>query len=284
MAGVPGLDAGECVLEDGGLRRRDPHGSGALEERVGRRLAAQAAPLRHHAVDALVEEVDDSRRDQDVPAVGAGGDHRRPEPGVADGVDVAHRSRVRLDAALADELEHAPVLAGAEPGDRLGGGRVGGGALGERDAARRQEVADPVGARLAVDVGVVVVPRVERDERVAGAARALQQVGVEHRLPRGGVDHGRPGQDAVQVEEAGAGPDGKSEHEPSVPRSADPAPLGGGPAVLQTTPQQGEHGELLGAVATGRARHPRLHLADDRRDGGPVQEVVDHAWVDVAGA
>src|SRR4051794_10570938 len=79
-------------------------------------------------------------------------------------------------------------------------------AFGQFDSAGGQERAHTVIARLAVDVLVVVGDRVEGDELLAGALRALLEIRVEHLLPRGGVHLGRLREDAVEIEEAGADP------------------------------------------------------------------------------
>src|SRR5207248_3139519 len=76
--------------------------------------------------------------------------------------------------------------------------------LRQSDPSRGQERAHAVVARLAVDVLVVVSDRIEGDKGLAGSVGALLQVRVEHLLPRGGVDLGGLGEDAVEVEEAGA--------------------------------------------------------------------------------
>ena len=110
-----------------------------------------------------------------------------------------------------DELEQEDVLAVAEAIDRLGVGRVVGGALGELDATRRQEVAYPVLAELAVDVGGVVRGQLEACRLRSVGAGLLDEVGVEHLLPRRGVDVGGTGQHAVEVEETGLDPHRQTE-------------------------------------------------------------------------
>ena len=55
LPGAAGLDAGERVLEHGGLVRAHAEPARALQERVRRGLAAQAERVDHVAVDARLE-------------------------------------------------------------------------------------------------------------------------------------------------------------------------------------------------------------------------------------
>ena len=91
---------------------------------------------------------------------------------------------------------------------------------GQLDAARREERAHAVVARLAVDVLVVVVARVERHEALAGAVRALAQVVVEHLLPRRGMDLRGLRQHAVEVEQARLDVIRQSQHAAETTRGA----------------------------------------------------------------
>src|SRR5664280_320288 len=74
-----------------------------------------------------------------------------------------------------------------------------------------QKGARPVIPGLAIDVGVVVGHLVEAGEGLTIGIGPCLQVGVEHLLPGGGVDGGRPGQDPVEVEEAGPYPLGQAQ-------------------------------------------------------------------------
>src|SRR5664280_3404368 len=74
-----------------------------------------------------------------------------------------------------------------------------------------QKRARPVIPGLAIDVGVVVGHLVEAGEGLTIGIGPCLQVGVEHLLPGGGVDGGRPGQDPVEVEEAGPYPLGQAQ-------------------------------------------------------------------------
>ena len=73
----------------------------------------------------------DPGRLEDVAAVGARGDDRPAQAGVAGGLDVADRARVGVDAVALDQREDEVVLAVAEAVDGLGVGRVVGGAVRE---------------------------------------------------------------------------------------------------------------------------------------------------------
>ncbi len=141
-------------------------------------------------------------RPQDVAAVGRGGDDGAPKACVAHRVQVADRALIRLDAVLVDQPQDDLVLSVAEPIHRLSVGRVVGITSRQMDSARLQERLDALVARLAVDVLVVVVTRIEWNELLSAVLSPLLQVGVEHLLPGGGVDLRRLGEDAVQVEEA----------------------------------------------------------------------------------
>src|SRR5262249_38932723 len=140
-------------------------------------------------------------------------------PRIAYRVQVAHRPLVGPHAVAVHPPQEHLVLASAQPLDRLllgwaalgwaarrwaALGWVVGLALRQRDAAGRQEGPGAVGARLAVDVLVVVGDRVEGYERLPGACRALAQEVVEQLLPGCGVHRGGRCQDTVQVEQTGA--------------------------------------------------------------------------------
>ena len=150
-----------------------PSARGPGQERVRRGLALQVLLASATcAVDARLEQVLDAGGDQHVAAVGARGDDRAAQARVAGGLDVADRALVGLDArARWISLQHELVLAVAEPADRLGVGRIVGRPLGQLDPARLQERAHAVVARLAVDVLVVVVDRVELARTARRSAR-----------------------------------------------------------------------------------------------------------------
>ena len=118
----------------------------------------------------------------------------------------AERPGVGGDAVTLQHLGEQLVLAVAERAHRARARRVAGQTVGQRDRPRGEERADAVVARLAVDVGEVVVLR----ERWPVAEEL-----VEHDRPCPLVHLGRRRQDPVQVEEEGteAPPIGGSRHE-----------------------------------------------------------------------
>jgi hypothetical protein len=71
-------------------------------------------------------------------------------------VEQHDRARVGRDAVPVEDPVEGVVLAVAEAADGDRGARILGAALGQRDPPGGEEVADPVVARLAVDVVVVV--------------------------------------------------------------------------------------------------------------------------------
>src|SRR5262249_47025341 len=104
-----------------------------------------------------------------------------------------------------DAPGHVVVLALADRVDGLGIRRIAGAAFRCVDAARGEEVAHAVEARLAVDV-VLVVGLGERRLPMRTEHR------VERRRPSGAVHGGGVGQDTVQIKEAGAYDVRQSQH------------------------------------------------------------------------
>src|SRR5207247_3000526 len=88
-------------------------------------------------------------------------------------------------------------------------------ALGQLDAPGFEERPSAVLPRLAVDIGVVLVVRVERDELGSRALGAGAEEIVEHLLPRRRVHDRGLGDHAVHIKQAGLNPAGKPEHRPS---------------------------------------------------------------------
>ena len=86
-------------------------------------------------VDPSLEEIRDAGRLQHLTAIGAGGDDRAPQAGVAHGVHEPHRPFVGLHAAAVDHGLDELVLVVTEACDRDRIRRVAGRALGEGDAA-----------------------------------------------------------------------------------------------------------------------------------------------------
>src|SRR5207237_8884103 len=81
------------------------------------------------------------------------------------------------------------------------------------EAAALQKTTDAVCSGQAVDVAVVVVVRIEGDERAARTRRARLQEGVEGLLPCLVMHRGRVGEHTVEVEQAGRDLIGQSEHD-----------------------------------------------------------------------
>ena len=108
-----------------------------------------------------------------------------------------------MTPSLLQGLLEGVVFPGAQAVDGVFVARVVGVAVGQFDAAAGQKRPDAVFTLLAVDVFQVVVDRVERDELLAGLFGPLLEEGVEHDLPRLGVDTRGVGQDAVEIEQAG---------------------------------------------------------------------------------
>jgi hypothetical protein len=156
-------------------------------------------------VDAGVEQVRDPARLQHRLGVGAGGDDGGLQAGRADGVDVPSRAGVDLDPVALQHLEHQLVLTVGEAVHGRGARLVVGAAGREADVPRLEERLGALEPRLAVDVLVVLLDRVERG--LAGLG--LQEL-VEHLLPGGRVHHRGLGHHPVHVEQAGGDPVGQA--------------------------------------------------------------------------
>src|SRR5918995_485672 len=182
-AGATGFHPGEGVLE-----HRSLAGGGAArprrgEERIRRGLPLQLLLLCDHAVDSYLEQAVDPRGLEHLARVGAGRDDGAAEARVANGADVTDRAVVDLDPLLAQQSQNEIVLAVAKPMNGLGVRWIVEPTLGQLDPASLQERAHAVVTRLPVDILVVVVDRVEGDERAPRSRRARPQELVEHRLP-----------------------------------------------------------------------------------------------------
>jgi len=196
--GAAGRDPGERVLEHRGPGRLDRQRARRGEVGVGRGLARELALLGDRAVDPRVEQVGDARRAQHLLRVLARRHDRGREAGVAHGAQVAHRAGVGLDRPLAQQALEQLVLV---RGDRTHA------VVRQRDAARGEQPAHAVLARPAIDVPGVVGHGVERGLSLRGQHR------VECLLPRRGVQHRRPGEHAVEVEQGGG--DARRQPEPA---------------------------------------------------------------------
>jgi hypothetical protein len=172
--------------------------TGGGEEGVGSRLAPQTLPRGGDAVDPDVDQIGEPGGGDDLFPVGRGGDHGRRQPGVLDRPQVGHRAGVDLDAVLGQLGEHLLVLARGDALDGRSVRRVAGRTLRQRDPPAGQEGTDAVLAALAVDETVVVELAELRRPGLVGP-----QEFVEGALPRGHVHRRSPGEDAVEVEEAG---------------------------------------------------------------------------------
>ena len=126
VAGPPGRDPGECVLEHGRLTWSYAKCSRAGEKRVRRRLASQMLLLGCVTVDDLLEQLQDPGSDQDVAAVCAGRHHRSAQADVTSRMDVTHGALIRLHALIVNQMQKNFVLAITQPIDRLGAWRVAG--------------------------------------------------------------------------------------------------------------------------------------------------------------
>ena len=183
--------------------RARPQPAGAGQERVGRRLAPQVLPARPRAVDAALEQIDDPAATSTSWQLALEETTARRSPASRAARRYRATRRRARRPARGCGLQHELVLAVAEAVDRARAGWVVGGALGQLDAPGLQEERGAVGARLAVDVVVVVGVAVEGLERRARRRRSGREEVVEHLLPRPRVDVGRLGEHAVEVEQAG---------------------------------------------------------------------------------
>ena len=212
VTGVACFDTGKSVLEHrrlGGLNAKRPRGS---QKGVGRGLALQPLAIDHVPVDDLLEQVEDARRHEHVPAIGARRHDRPAQAGVTGGMDVANRALVGLDALIVNQTQDEVVLAIPQAIDRVRPRGICGSPLGQVNPPRLEERTHPVVAWLAVHVAVVVRDLVEGDKMLAGLLGAPFQELVEHLLPGRRVDGGGLGQHAVHVEQAGLHVIGQPEH------------------------------------------------------------------------
>ena len=174
LPGAPGFDARQRVLEDGRVRRarrrapaRRPGTCPAPACPAGAQRSATWPSMIASKRSAIPAAASTSRQlvlDETTAAAQAG---------VARGLHVANRALVGLDALLVDQLAARSRSCGCpargsspRPADRR---RLPSGSSIPREA---RNDAHAVVARLAVDVLVVVVDRVERDERPRRAASA----------------------------------------------------------------------------------------------------------------
>src|SRR5215213_10466076 len=187
---------------DGTLGRRPEH-PGCMFERIGSGLAAELLLRGDIAVYPGVEEVHDARRFSHRPAVPAGGYNRHAGSPAFEPPDHGNRRFEHLDASNQEYLLEGSVLAVTEATDRLCARGIVRFSPREYDAARAEEGVNPIVARPAVNVFVVVGIYLERHEAGPSTLRNLFEVPVERAFPRRGVHAGRVGDDTVQIEQPG---------------------------------------------------------------------------------
>jgi hypothetical protein len=139
---------------------------------------------------------------ENLPGVGAGGDHRAAQPGVPGRDQVGPRALEHPHPVPVDRPQQQLVLPVAQAVHGLRVRRVVRRAVGQLDAAAGQERPHAVRPRPPVDVPGIVRVGVERDEPAAEPLGALGQVRVEHLGPRPVVHSGSVREHAVQVEQA----------------------------------------------------------------------------------
>ena len=141
---------------------------------------------------------------QNLVCIGTCRNNRAAQTCLADRLQVAQRPRIRLNSDGAEPPEEDLVLLIAQSVDRFQPRRIIGRALGQVYVARLEKRARTIGARLSIDVPVVVVDRIEWHKAFARSPRSGREVGIEHFLPGGCVNRGGLSQHAVEIEQAGA--------------------------------------------------------------------------------
>jgi hypothetical protein len=116
-------------------------------------------------------------------------------------VDLFHRILVNGDLFLVQHLVQQLILAVAEPADRPALRRVTRVAFGKVDATCLQEAAHAVIARLAIHIRAVI--GIDIEWFVVSTVTATLYVGIEHTLPRLGVQHCGLGDHTVHIENCG---------------------------------------------------------------------------------
>jgi hypothetical protein len=173
-------------------------------------VSSSSAAFKNVCLDAgdpRVEELQESGTTQDGLAVLARRDDSDLPASRACGPDELHRVVEHLDTLLGEMLDEVPVLAIAEPADRLCVGCVARVTVRQLDAAGPQEGVDAVVTASAVDIVDVVRRDVERFERLTVLAPPPLEEVIEEVLPRRGVDRRRLCDHAVEVEEQGVVPE-----------------------------------------------------------------------------
>ncbi len=176
-----------------------PHSVAAWTKVSGAGLPASPSCGGDPAVDHGDEPVGQPRGVQHGGGVRRRRDDRERHPQLAQRVEEGDRTGVGGDAVAGEHDVEGVVLAVAEPADGVRVRRVGRVAVGQPDAARREQVAHALVAGLAVDVGEVVGVGVGRGVGAGGVPGG--QEGVEHLRPGAHVDLGGGRQHAVEVEQ-----------------------------------------------------------------------------------
>ncbi len=123
-------------------------------------------------------------------------------------------------------------LAVGEPVDRCVARGIVRAAFREVDAAAREKRADALAAGLACDQELVFASAVEGDELAAATVGPSEQVAVERVCPGLCVRRRAGGEDAVEVEDAGAHRSGQAQLLSCQPLSAEPAEQRAGHVVI----------------------------------------------------
>jgi hypothetical protein len=197
------LHARDRILDHRPALRRHPEARSSLEQ--DRRVGLAGQPQLGHvvAVDLGVEPVEHAGVAQDRRRVATGREHRGPDAGALEGVDESERAWKGLDPVLLKPGMEVPVLAVAEPADRLLVGVIVLLSAGQLHAARREELPYPIVTRFSVDILTVVAIGIERPELFAALVGALPQILVEQPLPRRRMRLRRVGHHAVHIEQHG---------------------------------------------------------------------------------
>src|SRR5204862_178970 len=151
-AASAGVYPGRGVLEHRARFRTHAETVGRGEERVRRGLPAQVLRAHGRAVDDHLDVVRETGDVEDLPGVGAGGDHRPAQAGVPGRLQVGPRALEHPHAVLVDLPQQQLVLAVAQAVHGLRVRRVVRVAVRQLDAAAGEEGPHAVRARPAVDV------------------------------------------------------------------------------------------------------------------------------------
>ena len=186
---------------------------------------------------------------------------RRDDGGVHAGVvrdlEILPRSLERAHPRLVEAAHQRLVLAVRQPVHGLGARRIVGIALRQPDPAAREQRADALEARLAVDVLQVVRAAVERHEPAVRPLGAVEDELVEGLRPCGRVHGGAPDQHPVEPEHERRHARRESQEPQRLVRLHEPMQeLVAGVLVVRERPEQCR-GRLALALEPGRLLAPR---------------------------